>query len=499
MKLIKSTFMAIGISLMVMGSAKLSEAAGKYPSISERFKPVARQVVADFQKQKDPLGELPGGTIAWGVSYDMDAFLTMYQATGDEDYLRYFEKLADAVVAARADVRGDKDWKGQIRKGWLTGGVYTLGQPVILDGENGKPSLEIRTTNNSGNDKTTIEIIPAADKKTFSIIATNTFRTAAPKVDRFDHLTMEDLEARVNPNPYKVTLIRVKRLGDTIPRAYKPFTPPTENVVLHGHHTGKIITPLARFAAMVKDNAALSQYASRAQKYLQCSEEAIADMNGDWREKDDYGYYIFEKGIPFWSDGAPEPFNTLSATGTALLYLYDATGKEEYRDKATKLARLVQSEFHLQDDGTYNFYYWWGEMRQGWKAEDHVSTNTIAYPGQKVVEDLSHLQLTLRFMLEAHQRGIVFTDQDLQRWSKTFWKHIYRKDASGKPSLSNRVDGNPPNTEIYNYAIYGFADFGKADPALVDACREIYETQFTPINSRAVSLAGWAELAKSDK
>lgn len=471
-------------------------APAAWPAIAPRLRPAALQVVA--RRTAKRLNNV-SGDIAWGASYEMDAFLEMYRATGDESFLDDFVQLAEPVVAARADVVGQRDWKGDLRRGWLTGAHYTLGVPFVLLDAAGKPTLEIQTVARSGNNQTLIEVVPAPDNRSFSLHVTNSFRKA-PETKKFDNLTPANVEAQINPKPGAVGAVRVKKLSDSIPRAYAPFTPPVGLVVLHGHHTGRIVAPLAQFAAIVKKEAKLQRCAPAAAKYLQSAEEAVADMNGDWREQDDYGYFVFEKNIPFWSDGAPEPLNVQASTGSAYLQLFDATGNALYRERAEKLARLIRRELEPQADGTFLYRYWWGVVRAGWKPEDKVSLNTPLYAGQQNIEDLSHFQLSLRFIAECHERGIVFTRGDMEKLAATFHQKIYRAAPDGGiGSLSDDVSGTRKKAVgTYDYSIAGLAMLGAIDPSVTQIARAIYETKFAPLTSRSVTLYGWGVLARME-
>lgn len=466
----------------------------QWPAIAPRFKPVASKIVKE--RTAKPLDNLTGG-IAWGNSYEMDAFLEMYRATGDTDYLDYFVKLADGVAAARADVRGELDWQGKSPKGWLTGAHYTVGTPVDLLDKDGQKALEVQTVARSGNNSTTVEVMPADDGKTFTLRVFNDFRKAKPAIETFEGLTPANVEAKVNTPPEKVGSVRVKSLGATIPRAYAPFIPPVGLVALHGHHTGRIVSPLAQFAAIVKAEPKLAKYSAKAAIYLASAETAITEMDPIWTDKGDYGYFNFEKGIPFWSDGVPEPLNVQAASGSAYLNLYDATGNPLYLERATKLARLIQREFEPQDDGTFLYRYWFGVVRTGWKPEDNVSVNTPYYAGQMTLEDLSHFQLSMRFMVEAYQHGLVFTRDDLEKWATTFHKKLLLTNPDGSKTLAFRVDGERPKVAgTYDYSTYGLTQLDIVDPSVTEAARALYEKEFTPIDTRPSTLYGWSVLAR---
>lgn len=468
--------------------------AKTFPPIAPRLRPVLAKIVAE--QAAKPLDNLTGG-IAWGVSYEMDALLEMYRATKDTWYLDKFVILADKVIAARADTRGERDWKGALRRGWLTGAHYTLGLPYRLLDAKGKPVLEVQTVANSGNNSTTIAVKPDPDEKTFTLTITNDFRKS-PVTQTFSGLTADTAEAKVNGPVTGGRYVKIKRLGEGLPRGYAPFTPPVGKVVLHGHHTGRIVSPLAEFAALVKNDPALKRFAPKARRCLTCAEAAIADMNGDWREAGDYGYFVFEKGIPFWSDGVPEALNVLASTGTAYLNLFDATKKPLYRQRAEKLARLIRRESISQPDGTFLYYYWWGVVHTGWTPEQNISVNTPRYTGAKHAEDTSHLQLSLRFISECRAHGIVFTGADMQRWASTFHKHLYRSGPDGGTMADNVAGDRTKPAGTYDYSIAGSALLGSVDPTIADECRTLFEVKFTPITNRPVTLYGWSVLARLD-
>ena len=70
-----------------------------FSDISREFKEKCRDIAA--LRMKMPLEQLQYN-VAWGVSYDLEAILDGYLATGDREYLDWFVPLAERVVAARA-------------------------------------------------------------------------------------------------------------------------------------------------------------------------------------------------------------------------------------------------------------------------------------------------------------------------------------------------------------------------------------------------------------
>jgi hypothetical protein len=65
------------------------------------------------------------GELAWGTSYALNAYLYLYQATGDQRYLNKFVSLADALAQQTDANRGVTDYKGRSRVGWGSGPRYS--------------------------------------------------------------------------------------------------------------------------------------------------------------------------------------------------------------------------------------------------------------------------------------------------------------------------------------------------------------------------------------
>lgn len=486
-KLLPVVLLALGLSNFLWSSAPAADVSATAPW-RDTFDSLAAQ--ARTARAGKPSDNTTGG-IAWGDSYELDAYLEMFHATRDRVYLEHFVALANKVVAARADKRGERDFKGDLRRGWLTGGHYTWGVPTVLLDANGNPSLEVTTSLNAYNNQSAIEILPSGDDR-FSVVVRD--RRDQRLRGEWRDVSMADAESRINPLPGKVGPLRVRRLGAHPPAARAPFTPPTARTALHGHHTGRIVAPLAKFAALVKQQPGLSGFSENAAEYLRCAEETVPEQERSWVDLGESGYYIFERNIPFWSDGLPEPHNTLASTGTAFIWLSEATGKPLYRRRAEQLARFIRNNLEPRPDGTWMFHYWFGPLHTGWKASDSLSANTPARLGAKSPEDISHLQLTIRFMVECEERGIVFTRDDLVRFARTFNERLFVPTPQGG-TLYSTMEAKADDRRLgaYDSALYGFALLASVDRQVFDRCRDIYVGRFAK-GSNAARLYGWSIL-----
>jgi hypothetical protein len=488
----KKIHLVILLLFGALGCIRAADAPAPASDINLKFKEMCRKTIEN--RLATPLEKLQY-VIAWGASYDLDAMLDGYLATGDPEFLDMFVKLADRAVAARADTLGIKDYRGRLRAGWLADPYYGTGGPVTLPDASGKPSIEVRSTLLSHNQETEVTVTADPAKGTFALESRNAKAGDRSLCKKIDGLTMDNVEEKVNTAKTR-TAIKVRKVGDQPPVTAGPVKTPGNNFVMHGHHTGKGVVPLLRFALAVKADPALSaKYGDAAARYLKCAEEAITDMDQDWREHPDGGYIVFEPGMPFWCDGVAEPNNTLALSGLAYLYLYDATGRELYLERARKLATFMKKELEDNPDGTVTFYYWTRLNRLGWGA-DAGSVNTPVFVIKTpLVEDTSHFQLSLRFFAECRRHKLVITDADMAKLAKTFHARIDRGNQE-KP-LAERVDGSLIEGVSYQHSQAGWAEFYDVDPAVPARIRQIFE-QTKRDDARSSVLATWGTLLRGE-
>ena len=160
------------------------------------------------------------------------------------------------------------------------------------------------------------------------------------------------------------------------------------------------------------------------------------------------------------------------------------------------------------EDETVNLHYWHGRAREGWSPEDGVSINTPLFEGWNEVENISHFQPTLRFMVECQARDFVFTKKDLWRVVNTFQKKIYRPNGrNNKPSMSIYLDGTDGTRETYlagsmghyvagsyDYAVAGFSLLGLLDREIYQNCRLIYDSRRE--DNQYTNLHAWTVLER---
>jgi len=456
------------------------------------------------------------GRIVWNEAQFMESLLNMYEATKDRSYLAIFVEHADHVLRIRDDRAGRPDYAGRLRLGWQTGGYYTLGVPVTIPDDKGNPALEIQGIHRAGNNHTEIEII-REDSKHFTLLVRNDFRRKEPLEVTFEGITLETVEQTVNADLSPNSWIRVRVVGSAPPAAGVYPLRETYRMVLHELHTPIIGIPFLRFVDLVFRNPELDMYRSKAEEYVQAFEQSFQDYSSSWREDAEGGYFVFEPDGKSWASGLPVPYNGLSANGRFLLWLWRVTGNVSYLEKAASLARKVHAGITFLPDGTVSMPYWIKDSLPytGWENRDSDPVNGIysqSDPDQGT-EDVSHFSLTLHFMIDAWQMGVVFQEDDLKAVARTFTKRLW-KPSNAKTEelcepdwrkgfyLAHNLDGEG---RAYDYAVSAFARLARWEPSILEYAQAVYESRYKDINCLDIDylygevMLGWSILALKGK
>ncbi|RKY92951.1 hypothetical protein DRQ15_00815 [candidate division KSB1 bacterium] len=456
------------------------------------------------------------GRIVWNEAQFMESLLNMYEATKDRKYLAIFVKHADHVLRVRDDRAGRSDYAGRLRPGWQVGGYYTLGIPIIIPDDKGNPALEIQGIHQAGNNHTVVEII-REDSEHFTLLVRNDFRCKEPLEVTFKGITLETVERTVNADLSPNSWIRVRVVGSAPPASGVYPLKETYKMVLHELHTPIIGIPFLRFADLVFRTPELAIYQSKAREYVQAFEQSFQDYSSSWREDAEGGYFVFEPGGKYWASGLPVPYNGLSANGRFLLWLWRVTGNVSYLEKAVSLARKVRAGITFLPDGTVSMPYWIKDSLpyNGWENRDSDPVNGIysRSDANHSMEDVSHFSLTLHFMIDAWQMGVVFQEDDLKAVARTFTKRLWKPLNAKAEELCNsdwrkgfylahNLDGEG---RAYDYAVSAFARLARWEPSILEHAQAVYESRYKDINCLDVDylygevMLGWSILALKDE
>jgi len=282
-------------------------------------------------------------TLAWGESYVMDAYVTMYEATGDTYYLDKLVTHGKGVLAQRDSVRGVTDYRGLSLPSWRSN-RYTL------NGEN----------------------------------------------------------------------------------------------AIFAVHTGMIVYPMAKFAAIVAATPSLQpKYGNDMKLFLQAAKDAVAVHSGDWVDKGDTGYYKFPVGMPYKQAGMGLPYNQYLSMARAEQYIYRASGDTQYINRVTKMYRHFKN--NLVADSSINGY--------SWRYSAFYSSS---------YEDIGHANIDVDAAFQGYSDGVVFTADDMIRFANTGAKKVIKSDGS----IANDILGS--GTTQLPWQIGMWSAFGQFAPAITD-------------------------------
>ena len=425
------------------------------------------------------------GGIVWGEAYILESLLEMYEATLDTSYLWIFLEHANDVYNNRDDKAGNKDHLGNVGIGWLTGGQYTLGKPIIILDDIQLPSLKLQAVRYGNNNRTSFSIDNNLDDKSFSIEVWND-KIGAKRV--YDDLTMENVEKKINKNLSPSSLLMVRSLGNNIPARVRSRRFKTFKTRLRSFHNPIICTPFVRFSILV-DEYNLSAFKDKAILFLHFAEECAESYLYLWKDEPTTGYFIVEDDDSFWMPNLPVPYNILSANGTFFLYLYLATSNEIYKNIFEKIGSKISLSITRNSSGKIVQNYAYGKLYNGWEEwNESIYKN---YKGSKHLEDNSHFSLTLRFILEVQKHFNLFDKTVLHSLIAIF------HTSYSMENLSHKVDGTGVKS-FSNEPAGAFSMLGILDNSIIDKCFLIYKNNYVDFQ-KGVVLLGWARLTNMSK
>ncbi|MDP2415450.1 hypothetical protein [Daejeonella sp.] len=458
--------------------------------------------------ESDPWDARPDGSaLAWGEAATLETLVDMYEATDDPAYLKEVARRGDRMMTHRDDIRGVSDGSGKIRPAWSMGLKYVVAKGELLNAS-GNVAVNIRSTTYANNNLTIVELVPDSKTGRFSLKITNSFWK---RNETYSNLSINPNDERfiekiVNDplSPYstragdfsgvKSNLIRVKVTGSTLPVAQNISLEPI--TLAYSGYLGIIYHPLLRLAELARQKSELADLRPAAERFIKAAEESYLDASAHlWRNGPNQGegYYLTcERGESFPADNVGQPINFLGMHTSSQLVLYRLTGKKEYLERSEKMARLLKNRLQYnQDSNLYVWTYWYEPMTTvGWKPEDMLSSNVMIYKGSPNVEDSSHGVLDIAMVTAANRAGIVFTKEDVLRFSNTLLKNVILPDRSG---IRRAVDGKGGDHAAYFPILHGWLELAAYNPEVYQEIRKTY------LNRAEENLAFTAELLRWER
>jgi hypothetical protein len=208
-------------------------------------------------------------------------------------------------------------------------------------------------------------------------------------------------------------------------------------------HTGVIAAPMARFAAIVSHDSALTnRWGQDAARLLRVAEEAVAAHDDEFREgpRPDEGHVY----CPYLKKHLP--LNMQNALALAWLAIDDATNVPKHRERITRLAQFLRHRLRPMEDGSCAWAYW-----------PALEGATESF------EDISHAAINVDFMVRCFEHDLVFTQADLGRLEKTLLTRVVVADDR----ISNTVGGGQ-RSNTYSSAVLRWGRLARHSIAVHD-------------------------------
>ncbi len=366
------------------------------------------------------------GTLGWGEGPILQSYANMWEVTGDPYWLDRIRIHFHNIMATATDPDGDgyKSWQTTTYSTSLAFAerLHNVGTADIA------PDRQKQMSGKLAN-KTTGHTYVIEFRDNAQMYRIRDLDTAQIIVDRAAYESGAKITAI---EPFTFTIEGDTHRGDRFLVRTQPPLPATFAV-----HQGMFVYPVALFIEAVKNDAALHEtFGEDAETFLAFINEHIFAKNDvDWLDLgDEGGGYRFE---PFITDRYPNrimPHNQFGSLARAWLVLKDIEGADpRMANRAEQMVRYFHNHLHLMTsddaDDPYEWYQWYY-----WDWIDYGE------PGHSGWEDTGHAALTMSMAVEASRRGVIFTDEDMQRIANCWLRVMFNGDED-TPRMASHVDG----------------------------------------------------------
>ena len=447
------------------------------------------KLVADYKAAdaayKDGKGlseSADSGTLGWGEASYLRNYSSLWLVTHDTYWLAKIEDHFTRIMASATDPDGDGflGWQTPTYSAavyWCSA-LHNRGTATIEPGffkEMGKAAKDV-----TGH----VYIISFDEAASFSV---------------WDQTTRQRIAEK---QPYKpdavITAIpgcKVKIAGETavgdrfMVRTLQPE--PTEFTV----HEGMIAHPVAIFIEEVKKDPKLQErFGASADKFLAfINQHMLQKHEYDWltltpqpplpagegeNGKGSMGGWRFRDLITDRYPNRIMPHNQYLALARAFLVLKDVPGADPLMGRrAEQMARFFRASL-IEQDAAFTWYYW-----------DWVENGRPDHSG---FEDTSHGHIDVGFAVEAALRGMVFTDADMKRFTRTVLDLMWNQSEDNPklgPNCATRGDK-------FGFVMNDWVDLCRWEPRIYELALKTYAPKMSatsaPLMLRAESLCGTA-------
>jgi hypothetical protein len=232
-------------------------------------------------------------------------------------------------------------------------------------------------------------------------------------------------------------------------------------------HQGLFLYPVARFIEIVEQRSELhEQYGDEAREFLQFINRNVFEMHErNWLDMGELGGTY--RNEPKLTERAPNrvlPHNQYAELARVWLVLQDVEGAHPLMaQRAEQMVRYFKNHVYLDEES--DAYYWrysnwieFGEPGHYFAADRYETTG--------------YGNIDVKLVVEAARRGILFTDEDMQRFVNTWLRVMWNQDEDN-PRMAERVDG----TGAFRSSplATGWAQLSQWDPKVYELALKTFE------------------------
>lgn len=428
------------------------------------------------------------GSLAWGAAIAARAYIQMYRHSGDERYLRKFIGSAEQFLLSRDFSLNATDYRGISGKVWRSGRPYTTGLCSINLGDDSS-LLEIRS-------KSSARVEVRQNTGSFDLLFLDTSGTL--QAEFVDLVLQENADRFVGKvlaeNGWRQPLPAARLTGlvrvDALPaEGIYTFE---EQFYVAAVETGQICTALLEFCVLVHEQEALSKFQEYAHRFQTAAEAALKFHEQDLRPSRAGAYLHIAANAPYDFEATDAPLNHGLSLARCYLQLVAITNNTRYRNIAESLLKHFYADLEIIETKTGEAYVWpyftrTGINYTGYDNNDGISEWRAFRTANKRKEDASHAVIAIEAAVEGMKAGIVFTELDMQRFSRTFISLVSTTDDT-RATLANFIDGSS-GLGKYSAVAGRWALLSPWSPELWNKAKDIMNATQPPVEHATVLLS----------
>ena len=404
------------------------------------------------------------GKLGWGEANFLEAYVHLYEVTGERRWLDRIADHAERLLGSR------RDWFADGHPTWVTP-TYSVAcvrcEPLHNRGTAtiGPVDGRVWTTRGGASAEDAEFILEVTARGRYELrrwpsrerLAAGVLRSGQP-ID-----ALAPLRFAVDGRPQVGDRFRIETFA---PRAL-------EYIV----HQGQLLYPLALFREVVAHDPALrTAFGDIARRLGTLAGDLVDKHERDWLDTGrGAGAYRFTCSGSERYPNRILPHNQYLALGRVCLAMSGASRKQRFRQRAEAMARNYKRALR-RVGGAYEWHYW------DWIEDGEA--------GHSAVEDTSHGHIDIGFAIEACRRGVVVTDTDCRRFARTLLEVMWNGDAS-TPRIGHRVNTAEGDARVFK----DWIDLAQWDPRVFDVLWALYEHAGQPAQWAPTMMRGWLRRA----